>query len=357
MCIGLGDIMKKFVSILIALSLAISSLFAFSINAYANSLKTAVQIMLGQSINATVSNVDDNAKNYWFKFDCLSSNYYDLLTSSQALTSADVFLTVYNADKTVVNTNINSNTDLNFNTTTYFEAGKTYYFKYEVSESSYSFTASLNIHNHNYVSIFAKAVADDDRENAIDGYVKYRCSSCGEEYVAQNIFAPVSVSLSSSKVTYNGYEKYNNITVYDKLGNVIPASEYVVTYEDNILCGKAWVYVNFIGNNYKGELTSCFIIVPAKPTTVSLTAKKNKITFKWNKDTTASGYEIQYSTSKSFSKSKTKSVTVTKNSTKSKTFSKLLKKKKYYVRIRAYKTIDGVNQFGSWSKKMSVKTK
>ena len=56
--------------------------------------------MLGQSINATVSNVDDNAKNYWFKFDCLSSNYYDLLTSSQALTSADVFLTVYNADKT-----------------------------------------------------------------------------------------------------------------------------------------------------------------------------------------------------------------------------------------------------------------
>jgi hypothetical protein len=53
MCIGLGDIMKKFVSILIALSLAISSLFAFSINAYANSLKTAVQIMLGQSINAT----------------------------------------------------------------------------------------------------------------------------------------------------------------------------------------------------------------------------------------------------------------------------------------------------------------
>ena len=200
-------------------------------------------------------------------------------------------------------------------------------------------------------------MADDDKENAIDGYVKYRCSSCGEEYIAQNIFAPVSVSLSSLKVAYNGYEKYNNITVYDKLGNVIPASEYVVTYEDNILCGKAWVYVNFIGNNYKGELTSCFIIVPAKPTTVSLTAKKNKITFKWNKDTTASGYEIQYSTSKSFSKSKTKSVTITKNSTKSKTFSKLLKKKKYYVRIRAYKTIDGVRQFGSWSKKMSVKTK
>ena len=334
--------MKKFLSILIALSLAISSLFAFSINAYANSLKTAAQIMLGQSINATVSNVDDNAKNYWFKFDCLSSNYYDLLTSSQALTNADVFLTVYNADKTVINSNINSNTDLNFNTTTYFEAGKTYYFKYEVSDSSYTFTASLNIHNHNYISTFAKAVADDDRENAIDGYVKYRCSSCGDEYIAQNIFAPVSVSLSSLKVAYNGYEKYNNITVYDKLGNVIPASEYVVTYEDNIRCGKAWVYVNFIGNNYKGELTSSFIIVPAKPTTVSLTAKKNKITFKWNKDTTASGYEIQYSTSKSFSKSKTKSVTVTKNSTKSKTFSKLLKKKKYYVRIRAYKTIDGV---------------
>lgn len=106
----------------------------------------------------------------------------------------------------MINSNINSNTDLNFNTTTYFEAGKTYYFKYEVSDSSYSFTASLNIHNHNYISTFAKAVADDDRENAIDGYVKYRCSSCGDEYIAQNIFAPVSVSLSSLKVAYNGYE-------------------------------------------------------------------------------------------------------------------------------------------------------
>ncbi len=91
----------------------------------------------------------------------------------------------------------------------------------------------------------------------------------------------------------------------------------------------------------------------------SLKSKKSRqITIKWKK-VKASGYQIQYSTSSKFKSAKT--VTVSKNKTTSKTISKLKAKKKYYVRIRTYKTVkvNGKNTklYSSWSKTKSVTTK
>ncbi|MCD8334425.1 MAG: hypothetical protein LUC35_03550, partial [Clostridiales bacterium] len=60
-----------------------------------------------------------------------------------------------------------------------------------------------------------------------------------------------------------------------------------------------------------------------------------------------------YSTSSSFSSYKT--VTVTSYKTVSKTISKLTKKKKYYVRVRAYKTVSGTKYYSAWSGNKSVK--
>lgn len=92
---------------------------------------------------------------------------------------------------------------------------------------------------------------------------------------------------------------------------------------------------------------------PAKVTLSSVkSTKKKKATIKWKKVSDANGYEIQYSTSKKF-KSK-KMVTVGKSTTK-KNVKKLSSKKKYYVRIRAYKTIAGKKKYGKWSKIKSVK--
>ncbi|MGN0522144.1 MAG: fibronectin type III domain-containing protein, partial [Eubacterium sp.] len=76
----------------------------------------------------------------------------------------------------------------------------------------------------------------------------------------------------------------------------------------------------------------------------------------WKKLTTqTTGYQIQYSTSSKFTKAKT--VTVSKNSTTSKTISKLKANKKYYVRVRTYKTVDGKKIYSAWSKAKSVTTK
>ncbi len=92
---------------------------------------------------------------------------------------------------------------------------------------------------------------------------------------------------------------------------------------------------------------------PKKATLKSIkVAKGKKMTVKWTKDKTATGYEIQYSTKSNFKSAKT--VTVKKASTTSTTVKKLKAGKKYYVRIRAYKdsTVDGqtVKLYGAWSK-------
>lgn len=81
---------------------------------------------------------------------------------------------------------------------------------------------------------------------------------------------------------------------------------------------------------------------------------KKKFTVKWN-SVKCSGYQIQYSTKKNFS-SNTKSVNVG-GSTKSRTISAAQSKKTYYVRIRAYREVNGKKIYGAWSAVKSVKTK
>ncbi|MBO5371982.1 MAG: family 43 glycosylhydrolase [Lachnospiraceae bacterium] len=86
--------------------------------------------------------------------------------------------------------------------------------------------------------------------------------------------------------------------------------------------------------------------------------KKLKLT--WKKVTGASGYEIQCALKKNF-KTGLKKAVIKKNTTKT-TIKKLKKGKKYYVRIRAYKTVkvNGKSQkvYGDWSKvKTSSKIK
>jgi hypothetical protein len=65
---------------------------------------------------------------------------------------------------------------------------------------------------------------------------------------------------------------------------------------------------------------------------------------------------LQLATDKKFKKNK-KTVAIASYKTKGKTVTKLKAKKTYYVRIRAYKTIDGVKQYGAWSAPKKAKTK
>ena len=87
-----------------------------------------------------------------------------------------------------------------------------------------------------------------------------------------------------------------------------------------------------------------------------LVSKKKALVVYWNKIADVSGYQIQVATDKKFKKNK-KTVTVAKQNASKKTVKKLKSKKKYFVRVRAYKKVNGKKSYGKWSKIKSVKTK
>ena len=104
-------------------------------------------------------------------------------------------------------------------------------------------------------------------------------------------------------------------------------------------------------SNAKSVKTMNFSAVP----TVKLTALKKGLRVTLSKKVTnASGYQIGYSLNKSMKSAKYVSVSA---SAKYKTFTKLKAKKKYYLRIRAYRTINGKKVYANWSSKKAITTK
>lgn len=97
-------------------------------------------------------------------------------------------------------------------------------------------------------------------------------------------------------------------------------------------------------------------VKPKKTSIKKLSKGKKKFTVTWARVSGVKGYQIQYSSDKKFKKNN-KSVTVTKQKTTKATVKKLKSKKKYYVRVRTYKTVNGKKIYSSWSKVKSVKTK
>ena len=87
-----------------------------------------------------------------------------------------------------------------------------------------------------------------------------------------------------------------------------------------------------------------------------LVSKRKALVVYWNKIANVSGYQIQVATDKKFKKNK-KTVTIAKQNASKKIVKKLKAKKKYFVRVRAYKIVNGKKSYGKWSKIKSVKTK
>ncbi|MCC8068082.1 MAG: Ig-like domain-containing protein, partial [Clostridiales bacterium] len=132
-----------------------------------------------------------------------------------------------------------------------------------------------------------------------------------------------------------------------------------VKYTDTQVKNKNGKTYTYMVVPYSGSSTGGYFeetIVRLTGTTISSvknTASK-KATVKWKKKTKVTGYQIQYSTSKTF-KSGKKTVKVAGAKKASKVLSKLKKGKTYYVRIRTYKKVNGKTYYSAWSSKKKVK--
>ena len=113
--------------------------------------------------------------------------------------------------------------------------------------------------------------------------------------------------------------------------------------------------ITAISNDNNEIKATCTVTV--KPKAASISKVKNisgrgmKIT--WKKQERISGYQVQYSTNKKFKKAKSNKVSSYYNS-----FSvKSMKKKTYYIRVRAYKSDGKSINYGAWSKTKQIKIK
>ncbi|MCR5271922.1 MAG: fibronectin type III domain-containing protein [Lachnospiraceae bacterium] len=212
-------------------------------------------------------------------------------------------------------------------------------------------------------SIGKKAIGFDlesgNKYSKIDNVIIYTpisSSNAAYKYAKKNGITVVgitaklkSIKLESSSVEYTGKAIKPSITVKDSYGNTVKKKFYKVTFKNNKAVGKATIIVE--GKDpYTGTISKTFKIVPKKTTLSSVNSKKSKqIVVKWKKNTSGSGYEIQYSSNKKFTSGTTKVVTISKNKTTSKTIKNLQSGKKYYVRVRSYKKVSGTKYYGAWS--------
>ncbi len=356
--------MKKVLSVFLSLVMLLSCFGIGSISASANDIKKAPTITLNNKVTATIDTNSSNEADrmFFIKFVPSKNGYYEF--NCATLPKEDDMIAgvvVSSNGEDVVGIGVFDSTAKKFVTVANLKAKKTYYFAiYGEFCGVYKTDVTVRTHSHKLSAAMAIPATYDKADNWYEDGGKYQyCTNgiCDYEKTLETYYYPKSMTLSTSSYTYNGKKKTPKVTVKDRKGKVIAASNYKVTYKNNTKPGKATVTVKFNGKKYEGTMTKTFIIKPKKQTLSSVKSTKSKrITIKWKRDANVTGYQLQYSTDKKFKKGN-KSVTISKNKTTSKTVSKLKGKKKYYVRIRAYKTINGKKQYGAWSSVKSVTTK
>lgn len=104
------------------------------------------------------------------------------------------------------------------------------------------------------------------------------------------------------------------------------------------------------GHSYQDDFKSKLVL--EKPNIYTLYAGKKKAVLSWSSVSNASGYEISYKVKKSEKKLKVKGASKTRR-----TIKKLKARKKYTVRVRAYKKVGKATVYSKWSSKKSVKVR
>lgn len=175
------------------------------------------------------------------------------------------------------------------------------------------------------VSITWKKVSD------ASGYIVYRKTSGSSKWVK------IKTLKGAGKI------RYTDKAVKSKNGKTY--AYQVVTYKD------AKGYARVTSASKQKSITR--LVAPTKLKVSNVKGKKLQVC--WKKQSKITGYQIQYSTSKTFAKGN-KVVKVSKSAAK-KTIAKLKKGKTYYVRIRTYTKNKTGTSYSAWSGKKTIKIK
>ena len=206
---------------------------------------------------------------------------------------------------------------------------------------------------HNFTTVTKPATTSSA------GSVDVKCSVCGIVKEHIKTISPIgSVSISNNTYIYNGKTQKPVVTVKDKNGVKLSASYYTVKYgnTESKNVGEYLLTVSF-KNGYSGSVKKYYKITPRKVVLSGVSSpKKGAIKVSWRKDSSLTGYQVQYSYYSSF-KNAASVTTGKKNYVTSYTKTSLNSKKRCYVRIRGYKTVGNKTYYSAWSSAKNVVVK
>lgn len=206
--------------------------------------------------------------------------------------------------------------------------GKTYIGNYNTAVKIETTVGAINPRVSAYANNFVTLTWD--KQTAANGYEVFKYDASSKKYVLyKNITNP---NTNTCKVTGLASNKKYDFKV----------RAYQIDDSEK-------TYAPF------GAVVSQYTSIAKPKLNSAKSTSKKKIKASWSKVGGASGYQVMWSTYKNFSKNyKTKSV---KAKYSSKTVTTAQSKKTYYVRVRAYKTINGKKVYSQWSSTKKVKTK
>lgn len=402
--------MKKLTSILLSAIIILTAVVGFDLTAYAGagSYDTTAKAMSYTLGTTTTGYFSSNDRIDFLKVDVPQSgridfvsegsdSYYIYLYSAKDLDSNFAYVGVY------YNSNLGKSYDEDY---AYLVAG-TYYFKvsgdsnenYTIRTSftpaNESFPESLDVNNNiignaNPISLDTTYNGMLGENDDIDFYsftvpsgtqvinIKSNASICFSVYstTGEKIagtwsaykndstgIAETSESVSLNAGTYClKISKYGRSDTYDCFYSFSINSphqhsyNYAYTVKSTYTSQGYDVYTCSCGDSYTTNYKAVKKLGKVNLKSVSSARKKHTIKASWDKKSGANGYQIYYSRNKNFKKLSAKKIVKggKKTSYVGKNFTK---GKKYYVKVRAYKNVNGRKVYGKWSNVKTVKCK
>lgn len=254
-------------------------------------------------------------------------------------------------------------------------------------ESVKTYSIKANVHGNGTISpIGTKEVVEGSdlvytiaaQKNHIIKDVKVDGVSVGavSKYVFKNVRGPHMIyaefsprkafdpsfkeSISKAEViglkskTYNGKPQRIKLTLTLGGKKLSEGADYTLICRNNKNVGFANVTIKGKGR-YKGSINKTFKIIPRRTSLNRIKCSRKEITVSWKKRSVqTSGYQIQYGENKMFM-SGVKQVVIKNNRKVKKKIKGLKRKKKYYVRIRTIKRVNGKMFYSKWSKVKTVR--
>ncbi|MFQ9515224.1 MAG: hypothetical protein ACLRZ9_05285 [Eubacterium sp.] len=246
----------------------------------------------------------------------------------------------------------------------------TFYGIYQDEEGRVYATTYVDKPNNN--GILVKIVNPDE---PVPDYKRYWISSNNDVIDDQTL--RVTVPKYNTKVTVGtvlSHEIYENYAkryaddpvygeIFNKLTNQEVSVDVIVKGTDGeepatnveIPTTNGNVETTTTGNNELSKTEKNKIVKKLKVKKFKTKKKKKSIKITWKKNKYADGYKIVYAANKKLKKSR--KVFVKSGKKKSRTIKKLKQKKYYYVKMKAYKIVNGKRVYGKWTKIKKVKTK